>query len=292
MHDFDLLVARSTTELEQMLAETQGRVLAGGTDLVLFMEMGRLQPTIVIDISRITELRYIRGDATRFRIGPLTTHSELARSPLLREWAPILPMAAATIGAVQIRNRGTIGGNLATASPAGDTIPALMALGASVALRSRRGERGVALERFFIGPGKTVMASDEYIAAVHFATPPFGARGVYYKAGRRKAQAIALVSVGVQIATVGEQVVSASVCLGAVAPTVMHAAAAEDALRGQRLTPALCRQAGQIAAGEARPISDIRSSAAYRTTLVRTWVRRALEACLPTADNAESAEEE
>ncbi len=172
MHDFELLVAHSTAELERMLAETRGRILAGGTDLILFMEAGKLQPETVLDISRIKELRYIRGDARCIRIGPLTTHSDLVRSPLLREWAPILPMAAATIGAVQIRNRGTVGGNLATASPAGDTIPALMALGASVTLRSVRGERHVVLEEFFLGPGKTVVAPDEYIAEIHFPTPP------------------------------------------------------------------------------------------------------------------------
>ena len=275
MHDFDLLVARSTVELERMLADTQGRVLAGGTDLILFMEMGKLRPATVIDISRLDSLRYVRGDAQSIRIGPLTTHSELVRSPLLKEWAPILPMAAATVGAVQIRNRGTLGGNVGTASPAGDTLPALMALGAGVTLRSRRAERRVSLEQFFVGPGKTVMTADEYIAEIDFPTPPVGTHGVYYKAGRRKAQAITLVSVGVQVAP-GD----VRVCLGAVAPTIIHARAAEDALRGQRLTPALCQQAARMAAANASPISDIRASADYRRTLVQTWVRRALEACL------------
>ena len=154
MHDFDLLVAHSTAELEQMLADTRGRILAGGTDLIVFMEAGRVRPQTLIDISRLHELRFIRGDAHSIRIGPLTTHSELVHSPLLQEWAAILPMAAATIGAVQIRNRGTIGGNLGTASPAGDTIPALIALEATVTLRSVRGERQVALDQFFLGPAR------------------------------------------------------------------------------------------------------------------------------------------
>jgi carbon-monoxide dehydrogenase medium subunit len=274
VREFDLLIPRSTIELADMLAATHGRVLAGGTDLLLFLESGRLQVTTVVDISRISELRYIRGGAEAVRIGPLTTHSEALRSPLLIEWAPILPMATATIGAVQIRNRGTLGGNLATASPAGDTIPALMALGASVTLRSVRGSRKVALDGFFVGPGKTVMQPDEYIAEISFPTPRAGARGVYVKAGRRKAQAITLVSVGVQVAATG-----VSICLGAVAPTVIHARAAEDVLRGRPLTADLCRQAALIASGEARPISDVRASADYRRSLVRTWVQRALEAC-------------
>ncbi len=274
MHDFDLLTARSTVELEQMLEDTQGRVLAGGTDLILFMEMGRLRPATVIDISRIAALRYIRSDGGVVHLGPLTTHADLVRSPVLREWAPILPMAASTIGAPQIRNRGTVGGNLATASPAGDTIPALMALNAHVTLRCRRGERRLPLEQLFTGPGKTVIAPNEYIADIDFAVPPFGSPGVYVKAGRRKAQAITLVSVGVQ--TRADDV---RICLGAVAPTVIHAAAAEQLVHGRKLTAELCRQAGQLAADEARPISDVRASASYRTDLVAIWVRRALEAC-------------
>jgi len=279
VHDFDLLVARSTAELEHMLADTQGRILAGGTDLILFMEAGRLRPSVVIDISRLETLRYIRGDARAIRIGPLTTHAELAASPLLREWAPILPMAASTVGAVQIRNRGTLGGNLGTASPAGDTIPALIALGALVTLRSERGERRLPLEQFFTGPGKTALAPDEYIAEVSFPTPPAGTRGVYVKAGRRKAQAITLVSVGVQVTPSDGLVGDVRLALGAVGPTVIRATAAEDMLRGQPLSPEVCLAAARIAAGEARPISDIRASADYRRRLVQTWVRRALEAC-------------
>lgn len=280
MHDFDLLTPRSTAELAQMLADSRGCILAGGTDLLLFMEMGKLQPQTVIDISRLTELHYLRADAKSMHIGPLLTHSELIASPVLKEWAPILPMAAATIGAVQIRNRGTIGGNVGTASPAGDTLPALMALGAGVTLRSVRGERRFRLEDFLLGPGKTALAADEYIAEIDFPTPVFGARGVYDKVGRRKAQAITLVSVGVQITPDSGKVAEARVCLGAVAPTVIHATAAEDALCGQRLTTELCQQAAQIAANEARPISDIRASADYRRKLARTWVQRALEACM------------
>jgi CO/xanthine dehydrogenase FAD-binding subunit len=279
VHDFDLLIPRSAAELERMLAETQGRILAGGTDLILFMDAGRLRPSVVIDISRLDALRYIRGDERTIRIGPLTTHTELAASPLLKEWAPILPMAAATIGAVQIRNRGTLGGNLGTASPAGDTIPALIALGASVTLRRAGGERLLPLEQFFAGPGKTALAPEEYIAEVSFATPLAGSRGAYVKAGRRKAQAITLVSVGVQVTPGSGCVGDVRLALGAVGPTVFRAEAAENALRGQRLTADICLAAALLAAGEARPISDIRASADYRRRLVQTWVRRALEMC-------------
>jgi CO/xanthine dehydrogenase FAD-binding subunit len=280
VYDFDLLTPHATAELAQMLTDTHGRILAGGTDLILFMESGRLRPATVIDISRVRELHYLRSDAGSIHLGPLVTHSEVMASPLLREWAPILPMAAATIGAAQIRNRGTIGGNVGTASPAGDLIPALMALGASLTLCSVRGERRMALDQFMVGPGKTVLAADEYIAGLDFATPPFGARGAYYKAARRKAQAISLVSVGVQMTFDAGRVASAHICLGAVAPVVMHAVTAENALRGQRLTDDLCQQAAQLAANDASPITDVRASAVYRRSLVQTWVRRALQACL------------
>ena len=278
MHDFGYLVPRSTTELERMLADTRGMILAGGTDLILFMETGRLQPKTVIDISRLNELHYMRGDARSIRIGPLVTHSELVESPLLHEWAPILPMAAATIGAVQIRNRGTIGGNLGTASPAGDLIPALMVLEATLTLRSVDNERQCRLEDFFFGPGRTVLQPDEYVAEIAFPTPRLSARGVYVKAGRRKAQALSLVSVGVQLDG-NESVEHVRIALGAVAPTVIRARAAEEVVQGQRLTDEVCRQAAAVAAEQASPIDDIRASAAYRRTLVQVWVRRALEAC-------------
>jgi CO/xanthine dehydrogenase FAD-binding subunit len=280
VHDFDLLTARSLAEIEQMLADTHGKILAGGTDLILFMEMGRLQPATVIDISRIEALRYIRADAGTVRIGPLTTHAALAASPVLREWAPILPLAAATVGAVQIRNRGTVGGNLGTASPAADTIPAFMALGAHVTLRSRQGQRRLALEQFFSGPGKTVAAADEYIAEIDFPTPPACGRGVYYKAGRRKAQAITLVSVGAQVTPHRDGPSDVRIALGAVAPTVIRAISAEQLLHGRSLAPDVIEEAARLAARDARPIDDVRASADYRRRLVQTWTRRALHACM------------
>ena len=199
------------------------------------------------------------------------------RSALLQEWAPILPMAAATIGAVQIRNRGTIGGNLGTASPAGDTLPALMALRAEVILRRKGGERRLPLQQFLTGPGKTGMAPEEYISAVWFPTPAADGRGVFFKAGRRKAQAVTLVSVGVQIAWAGEMIGSARIALGSVAPTVVRAEEAEALLDGKALTADLCQQAAQSAAREVQPITDLRASAGYRRSLVEIWVRRALE---------------
>jgi xanthine dehydrogenase FAD-binding subunit len=280
VHDFDYLSARSDAEIEQMLGDTHGKILAGGTDLILFMEMGRLQPATVIDISRVETLRYIRVGAETVHIGPLTTHAALAASPALKEWAPILAMAAATVGAVQIRNRGTIGGNLGTASPAADTIPALMALGASVTLRSRHGQRRLALEQLFNGPGKTVIAADEYIAGLHFPTPSASARGVYYKAGRRKAQAITLVSVGVQVTPRHDGASEVRIALGAVASTVIRAVSAEQILRDRPLTPTLIDEAARLAASDARPIDDVRATASYRRGLVQTWTRRALQACM------------
>lgn len=277
MHDFELLAAHSTGELEQMLAETGGKILAGGTDLILFMEAGRLQPQTVIDISRLGALRYICGDAHAIRIGALATHSDLVRSPLLREWAPLLPIAAATIGAVQVRNRGTVGGNIMTASPAADTGPALLALGASVTLRSLGGERRLPLGEFVLGPGKTALVPNEYLAEIDFATPPANARGVFYKVGRRKAQAISLAGVAVHLIAYGDCIEEACIALGSVAPTVMRARAAEDMLRGQPWQRDLVARAAESAAAAAQPITDIRASADYRRKLVQTWVRRALE---------------
>jgi CO/xanthine dehydrogenase FAD-binding subunit len=277
MHDFEYVRAQTRADLEHLLDETRGTIIAGGTDLIIMMQAGLVSPHLVIDISRLHDLRYIHTDGTHIHIGPLTTHTDLVASPLIRTYAPILSQAAATIGAIQIRNRGTVGGNLANASPAADTVPALLALDAHVVLRSKKGERDIPVGQFFLGPGKTVRESDEYISDLWFPIPPPDARGTYIKVGRRKAQAIAIVSVGLQVQQQDHRVTWARITLGAVAPTVIRATAAEATLLAQPVSADLFERVAEVAAGEARPISDIRASADYRRRLVRVWVRRALE---------------
>lgn len=276
MHPFDLYIPKTVEEALELLAATGGRPIAGGTDLIVFMQEGKIRPQVLIDLSRLDELRYIQEEDGLIRIGPLTTHAELARSPLLRERGEVLAQAAAVVGAPQIRNRGTIGGNIATASPAGDTIPALMALGAQVKLRSMGGQREVPLQDLFTGPGQTVIRGDELITEVAFPLPGDSARGAFLKLRKRNALAIAVVSAAVTVTLTDGVISEAHIALGAVAPTVIRASAAEQVLRGREPSAELLAQAGELAAAASRPITDIRGSAAYRREMVKVLVRRGL----------------
>ncbi|MFQ6058651.1 MAG: FAD binding domain-containing protein [Anaerolineae bacterium] len=276
MHPFDLYIPKTVEEALELLAATGGRPIAGGTDLIVFMQEGKIRPQVLIDLSRLDELRYIQEEDGLIRIGPLTTHAELARSPLLRERGEVLAQAAAVVGAPQIRNRGTIGGNIATASPAGDTIPALMALGAQVKLRSMGGQREVPLQDLFTGPGQTVIRGDELITEVAFPLPGDSARGAFLKLRKRNALAIAVVSAAVTVTLMEGVIGEAHIALGAVAPTVIRASAAEQVLRGREPSAELLAQAGELAAAASRPITDIRGSAAYRREMVKVLVRRGL----------------
>ena len=173
------------------------------------------------------------------------------------------------MGAPQIRNRGTVAGNLITASPANDTISPLMALGASVTLRSLRGERQVSLKDFYTGVRKTVMQPDEMLVDIRFPALLSDQRGTFIKLGLRRAQAISLVNAAVLLALDGKRIRQATITLGAVAPTIIHAAQAEAYLVGQTLDEATIARAAELAMQAARPIDDVRSSADYRQEMVR-----------------------
>ena len=168
MKRFTVYTASSLDDALAYLAEygEEARVLAGGTDLLVWRREDKVKENHFLDISGLDELRYLRASAAGLEIGALTTHSQVVSSPLVQERAPLLAEACRTVGSVQIRNRGTLGGNLVTASPAGDTIPALFCLGARVLLASVRGSRQVPVEEFFLGPGRTVRQSDELVTGV------------------------------------------------------------------------------------------------------------------------------
>lgn len=256
----------------------RARVVAGATDLLLEMERG-LRPgvEVLVDITRIAGLDVIRlGEDGWIRLGPLVTHNHCVASSLLRERAFPLVRAAWEVGSPQIRNRGTLAGNLITASPANDTIPPLMALGAQVRLRSLQGERVVPLRAFYTGVRQTVMRPDELLVEIAFPALGPQSRGTFLKFGLRRAQAIAVASVAVVLHMDGDRVQQAAITLGAVAPTVVHAEAAEAYLQGRPLTPEVIAEAARRAVQAARPIDDIRGSAAFRRYLVEVLTRRAL----------------
>ena len=270
------------------LNKENARIVAGGTDLVLEIERHvRTGITTLIDISRVKGLNQIELDESEnIHLGPLVTHNDCVASKLLYERAFPLVYASWQVGSPQIRNRGTIAGNLITASPANDTITPLMAMGASVTLRSKRRERIVPLSEFYLGVRKTVMEPDEMLVDISFPALRKNQRGTFYKMSLRRAQAISVVNAAVLLTFVDDnpngepsnEVESAAITLGAVAPRIIHAEEAEEVLTGSQLDEELINVVGKLAQKAATPIDDVRSSAVYRKEMVKVTVERCLEA--------------
>ncbi len=267
------------TALAEHVQLGRTRVLAGGTDILVELEHGAAAPATLVDLSRVPGLDQITLDAERrIHIGPLVTHNQAVAHPLIREHGWPLLRACWEVGAPQIRNRGTLAGNLATASPANDTITPLWTLGASLTLASSRGRRTLPLPEFFRGVRKTALEPDEIILDISFKVPPSTARGTFIKAGLRRAQAISLVNIAVLLDFDGDDVVEARIAFGSVAPTIVRAEAAEAILAGRGpLTPAAIAEAARLIQDAIRPIDDVRASAAYRRHLAGVITRRALE---------------
>lgn len=258
----------------------KARVVSGATDLILEMERGvRKGIETLVDISRVPGLDYITLDeAGWIHLGPNVTHNHCAASKLLREYAFPLVQAAWQVGSPQIRNRGTVAGNLITASPANDTISPLIALGARVTLASSTGRRDVWLADFYTGVRRTVMAADELLVDISFPALNKKQRGTFIKFALRRAQAISLLNITVILTIDQNCVQKAAITLGAVAPTIIHALDAEEYLAGKALSPEIIAQAAELTMQAARPISDVRGSNAYRRNMVRVMARRAIQA--------------
>ena len=281
----------TTEEAIRLLAEKgEGtRIMAGGTDLILELERGvRRGIHTLIDITRIPGLDQITLDEDDvIHLGAMVTHNHCAASKLIRERAFPLARAAWEVGAPQIRNRGTVAGNLITASPANDTITPLMALDAWVVLASVRGERKVMLRDFYTGVRKTVMEPDEILVDIAFPALKKNQHGTFIKLALRRAQAISVINVAVVLTLEAATVTSAAITLGAVAPTIIHAEEAEQYLTGKELTEETIAEAARLAMEAAHPIDDIRGSAAYRREMVRVCTMRGLRALLKGEEQAE-----
>ncbi|HEY3230481.1 MAG TPA: FAD binding domain-containing protein [Roseiflexaceae bacterium] len=274
------VIPATIEEALDLLAAHPGaaRAVAGGTDLVIEIDRGVRHLDILVDITRIPGLgEIVFGNDGRIHIGALVTHNQVVGSALCVARALPLAQACIEVGAPQIRNRGTIAGNLITASPANDTITPLLALDADLTLRSARGSRLVALRDFYTGVRRTVMAPDELLTEIAFAPLADGERGVFLKLGLRRAQAIAVVNAAViaRFAT-DSSVTSARIALGSVAPTIVRAEEAEGYLAGRALDDATIAEAAALAERTARPIDDVRGPASYRKGMVASLVSRAL----------------
>jgi len=277
--------ATSTDEVIKILGEKKerARVIAGGTDLILELERGlRKGLDTLVDVSRIPNLDQITIDEDDvIHLGALVTHNACVGSKLIRKRAYPLARAAWEVGAPQIRNRGTIAGNLITGSPANDTISPLMALGARVTLLSTRGERIIPLKDFYTGVRKTVMQADEMLVDISFPALKKSQRGTFIKLALRRAQAISLVNASIVLDLKADNTVrSASITLGAVTPIIGHAEEAEKFLAKKKLNKKNIAQAAELAMQAAHPIDDVRASAAYRSEMVRIITSRGLTAIL------------
>jgi carbon-monoxide dehydrogenase medium subunit len=255
---------------------SDARIIAGGTDILIELERKIRTPRVLIDITRIPDLDRIQLDGDTLHLGPLVTHNHVVGSPLLVERAYPLARACWEVGAPQIRNRGTIAGNLITASPANDTITPLWALGASVTLKSARGERRLPFEQFFLGVRKTAMQPDELLAGIDFPALQPNERGTFVKLALRRAQAISVVDTAVVLRCAGDAIERARITLGSVAPTIVRALDAEKFLVGKSLTDSTINAAGELATAAARPIDDVRGTAEYRVEMIRLTTIRAL----------------
>src|SRR6185295_661911 len=269
------------------LAERHGAeasFLAGGTDLIVQIERGGMAPRHVVGLGRVPGLTGIEANG-RIALGARVTHRAIERAAAFSGSLRGLVESAEVIGGHQVRNVGTVGGNLVNASPAADLVPCLLALDAAVTLVGPGGERELPVEGFLVAPNRTARRPDELLTRVSFSALPARAATAFLKAGRRRAMEISVVCVAARLTLDAslERCLDARVALGAVAPTALRAREAERALEGQPAGAETFRRAAEAAQQACRPIDDVRASAAFRRHLVGVLVRRALDRCVDRA---------
>ncbi|WZL71674.1 xanthine dehydrogenase family protein subunit M [Clostridiaceae bacterium 35-E11] len=240
----------------------EGCLLAGGTDLIVKYKEESLPYVSMCDVGKITTLKFIHEEQNSIKIGPLVTHADIIESSLIAAYMPMLADACKTVGSPQIRTRGTIGGNIGTASPAGDTIPALMALGAKLKIASIHGERLVAMKDFFMGPGKTILKANEMIQEIIIPKMKKEDKGFYIKLGARNALAISIVGVAGKIKCKHKTFEKVEVAFGSVGPTVIYKRL--KSLERKAFTKKELWNEVQYIKDEVQPINDVRAKAEYR----------------------------
>lgn len=284
MEGTEYLAPKTLDEALEALETWKGtaKLIAGGTNVMPNLRKGALSPAALIDLSHLVELEHIKENDSSVSVGAMTTVAALASSEIINKRCPILSMAAASLGNPLTRNRATIGGNLADASPAADMAPPLLALDAAVYTRRwKNEEKAIPIDRFFLGPNKTALEEDEIITRISFPMPEDPLRGGYTKLGLRNAMAISVVSIAVMLQLNGKMCNQARLALGAVAPKPIRAYRVENDLQGKRIDEGVLEECGSLLRHEISPISDIRASAQYRevaaSVLFTRTVREALK---------------
>lgn len=267
MQVFNLIRPGNLDELRQLLCEEACGVIAGGTDLLPKWNRNHMAPDmgVWIDLTHLTELRFIKEDEDHIHIGALCTHSDLLESKLLFKQSPALIQAVSTIGCVQTRNRGTLGGNLANASPAADCAPPLLTLEATVNILTQQDIRHLPLESFFISPGQNALMQGEIIHSISFKKPTGFWGASFLKLGKRRAMAISIASVAA-VLHLGKDgcVTKVRVAVGSLAPTPVRVKTAEADLSGKIIQPGKWHLDSETLRDDIHPIDDLRATAAYR----------------------------
>ncbi|MGH7812778.1 MAG: FAD binding domain-containing protein [Candidatus Binataceae bacterium] len=272
--------APSTLNEAVALLKTHGedaRPLCGGTDIIIQLRSGARRNQYLIDVKKIGELRNLSFDPRiGLRLGAAATCIEIQESDFMRRHYPGLTEAAQLIGSLQIQNRASAGGNLCNGSPAADTTPALIALGARARIAGPNGEREEPVEKFILAPGRTVLQPGEMLVELLIPSPAPHSSDAYLRLIPRNEMDIAIVGVGVSVTLDGEKVKAARIALGAAGPTPILAAKAADSLIGKKLDAAALETAGRLASEAASPIDDMRGTAEYRRHVAGVLTRRAL----------------
>lgn len=284
MEEFEYLSPANLPQLLRYLSSPGGHIISGGTDLIPKLRSGSVKVSTVIDISRVEELRFIREENEWIHIGARTTYADVLSSPILARYAPVLVEATHLVASPMARARGTIGGNIGNASPAGDSIPPLLVLEAEATLLNPAGERILPLEKLITGPMKTALTADEVIHHISFHKPPANRGFGFEKLGPRQGMTISIATAAAAIELDQEQAISiARIAVGAVAPTPIRCKTAEKLLPGRQPVEETWKLAAEAVLKLIAPINDVRATADYRRKASGVLVERALRAAAEMA---------
>ncbi len=287
MHRFDYYTPRTVAEATDLLSTKGdgGKVLAGGTDLLPQMKERGRHPKYIVSLKNVREIQQVAFTPNQgLQVGAGARFRALQRDPIIQEQYPIIVQSAKLIGSIQTQNLATIGGNVCNAAPSADAVPAFIVLDAQATIRGSKGARTLPLGDVFVGPGITVLGPDEVLEGLSVPVKLPRSAGVYLRHVPRKELDIAIAGVGVyvQLDESLQRFTHARVCLASVAPTPLRATQTEAALMGQAPSPELFQHAGEVAAGESRPISDQRGGANFRRALVKALTVKCLTQAVET----------
>jgi carbon-monoxide dehydrogenase medium subunit len=289
--EFEYMAPKDLNEACSLLQRhgARAKVMAGGTDLLMAMKQRILTPRYVIGLKHVPDLdRVSYKEGQELKLGPLVTHQSIVDNPVIRERFGALWTACSKVGTPNIRNMGTIGGNVCNAAPSADSAPPLIAYNAVVKVMGVAGERSLPLEAFFVGPGKTALQTGEMLVEIDVPCLVPHSGLVYVKLPARSAVDIAAVGVAacITLDAKNDTCRDVRIVLGAVAPTPIRVRRAEETMRGEKITDIVIQKAAQVASEESRPISDVRSSAKYRTEMVNVLMKQAIRQALAQAKSA------